>query len=190
MMAKTFWVSLFLISVLFCSCSDSSKGKRARVFNKTYTSSEKEVEKPSEEQKSNTFAQSGEDIAIPFRVEGGVKYVNVKVNGVGLEMIFDTGCSSTLISISEAKYLYEKGKLTEDDLLGTVKSQIADGSIVENRKVNLKEVIIDDKILCRNVTATVSNNIAAPLLLGNEVLDRTATITIDNESNNLYFKIK
>ena len=48
-----------------------------------------------------------------------------------VKMILDSGCSGTLISIAEAKYLYEKGCFTQDDILGTTQSQIADGSIVE-----------------------------------------------------------
>ena len=136
------------------------------------------------------YAQSGEEIVVPFRNENGVKYVSVKVNGVGFEMIFDTGCSGALISVAEANYLYQKGKLTQDDILGTAQAQIADGSVVENMIVNLKEVVINDQILCPNVKATVSSNINAPLLLGNEILDRLATIKIDNENETLNFKLK
>lgn len=136
------------------------------------------------------YAQSGDETVVPYRNDNGVKYVQVKVNGVGFEMIFDTGCSGALISIAEAKYLYEKGKLTQDDFRGTARSQIADGSVVENMVVNLKELVIDDKVLCPNVEATVSGNINAPLLLGNEILDRVAAITIDNQNQTLKFKIK
>lgn len=92
--------------------------------------------------------------------------------------------------LAEANYLYQKGKLAKEDLLGISKSQIADGSIVENMVVNLKEIVIDDQIVCPNVTATVSNNLNAPLLLGNEILNRLATITIDNDNNKLKFKLK
>jgi predicted aspartyl protease len=129
-------------------------------------------------------------ISVPFREDVGIKYVNVSVNGFGFEMIFDTGCSGTLISVAEANYLYEKGYLKADDYLGKSHSQIADGSIVENMVFNLKEVIIDGKIRCTDVTATVSSNSKAPLLLGNEVLNRVASYTIDNESKTINFKLK
>lgn len=142
-------------------------------------------------EEEETLATPSEDeIVVPFRNENGVKYVSVKVNGVGFEMIFDTGCSGALISVAEANYLYQKGKLTQEDIIGTAQSQIADGSVVENMVVNLKEVIINDQIICPNVQATVSASINAPLLLGNEILDRLATITIDNQSETLNFKLK
>lgn len=105
-------------------------------------------------------------------------------------MLFDTGCSSTLISIAEANYLYQKGVLTDDDILGNVQATIADGSVVNNTLVNLKELIIANKIICHNVKATVSENAYAPLLLGNEVLNRAASYTIDNEKGVIIFKLK
>lgn len=165
-------------------------------FAVVFSSCESEKKKPvyvdmdSSMSEEIMYAQSGDEIVVPFRNENGVKYVPVKVNGVGFEMIFDTGCSGTLISLAEADYLYKKGLLTRDDILGKTKSQIADGSIVENMVVNLEEVVIDDKIRCVNVQATVSNNIDAPLLLGNEVLDRLAIIAIDNENQTLNFILK
>ena len=132
---------------------------------------------------------------VPFREAGGVKFVHVKVNGVGWDMIFDTGCSGTLLSLSEARYLAEKGLLLREDIIGTTHSQIADGSIIENMVVNLRKVSIitseGGTIDCYNVNATVSNNIDAPLLLGNEVLDEVAyDYTIDNTRNIISFNVK
>ena len=105
-------------------------------------------------------------------------------------MIFDTGCSGTLISLAEASYLFLQDQLTIDDFQGVSRSMIADGSVVENMVVKLREVTIADKVVCPDVIATVSTNLNAPLLLGNEVLDRVATITIDNERKELKFKLK
>lgn len=131
-----------------------------------------------------------EIVPIPFIEKNGVKYINVSVNGFGFEMIFDTGCSGTLISVAEANYLYQKGYLTQDDIIGITKSQIADGSIVENMAINLKEVILDGKIRCTNVVATVSASSHAPLLLGNEILNRVAAYAVDNENHIINFKLK
>ncbi len=144
----------------------------------------------SDEQPEEVEVMAADEVLVPFRVENGVKYLNVTVNGVGLEMIFDTGCSGALISVAEANYLYQKGKLTDDDILGMAHSQIADGSVVENMVINLRELVIHDQIVCRDVQATVSGNINAPLLLGNAVLDRAATVTIDNERECLIFTAK
>ena len=171
-----------LIIVLLLSSCESKKAKP--VF---YDTSDSEL---TSMDLDVNYSNSGDVVTVPFREEGGIKFIKVSVNGVGLEMIFDTGCSSTLISLAEAEYLAKKGLLTKDDYLGNVQSYIADGSVSENMKFNLKEVVIDDKILCRDVVATVSANNNAPLLLGNEVLNRTVSYTIDNENNNIIFKLK
>ena len=77
-------------------------------------------------------------------------------------------------------YLYSKGLLSQEDVIGALDSQVADGRIVKNMVVNLKEVILGDQLVFHNVQASVSENMQAPLLLGNEVLNRVASYTIDN----------
>lgn len=176
---------LFLLFPLLVSCA---KEKKRPVYVDVSDIEEEQVDSSSISE--NNDKTGSDDVVVPFREKNGVKYVKVSVNGVGFDMIFDTGCSSTLLSIAEAKYLYEKGKLSDEDILGTANAQVADGSIVENMVVNLKEVVIDDQIACPNVQAVVSANINAPLLLGNEVLNRLATITIDNDNQTLNFKLK
>ena len=86
----------------------------------------------------------------------------------------------TLISMAEANYLYSKGLLSQEDVIGALDSQVADGRIVKSMVVNLKEVILGDQLVFHNVQASVSENMQAPLLLGNEVLNRVASYTIDN----------
>lgn len=180
-------IILVLFAYMIISCGEEKK-------KPVFYDSEIDIEidsidtrEPSHEYNEMSYSDI---ISIPFKEKGGVKYVNVSVNGFGFEMMFDTGCSGTLISVAEANYLYQKGYLTNEDILGTAQSQIADGSIVENMVINLKEVIIDGKILCTDVTATVSANNDAPLLLGNEVLNRVAAYAVDNQNKTINFKLK
>lgn len=174
---------LFFFIVLFSSCDEK---KKVPVWEGSPVSEDVTFVNSN----VTEFKVDSKTINVPFVEKGGVKYVNVKVNGLGFEMIFDTGCSLTLISVAEANYLYEKGYLTREDIIGTSHSQIADGSIVENMMINLKDVVIDDKIHCNNVTATVSNNAQGPLLLGNEILNRAAEYTVDNQNKTINFKLK
>ena len=116
--------------------------------------------------------------------------MKVEVNGMGVEMIFDTGASNTLISMAEARYLYEKGQLTADDILGKSSSRVASGDIVQNTVVRLREVVIGGRLRCENVIAIGSDNVGAPLLLGNEVLNRAAAPTIDNERQVVRFMLR
>lgn len=141
---------------------------------------------------NSSDGQDGDNglIIIPYRLDGGVKCIPVTVNGYTFDMIIDTGCSTNQISLAEAKYLYDKGAFTTDDILGQAQGQLADGSICINMVVNLKEVSIDSTLTFKNVKATVSDNLRAPLLLGNEILNRVASVTIDNEKNEIHFKRK
>ena len=166
--------NIMIMSALFgCLVLTACKSKpKQTYYDATFNDAEPDSNEAAGEATASFEDQPGEIISVPYEERGNVKYVDVSVNGFGFQMIFDTGCSGTLISVAEARYLYEKGYLTEDDFLGVTKSQIADGSIVENMVVNLKEVIIGNKILCKDVQATVSANNNAPLLLGNEVLNR------------------
>lgn len=134
-------------------------------------------------------------ISVPFEERGGVKYVDVTVNGLEFKMGFDSGSTDSQISIAEANYLYQKGRLEIGDTISTLSEYIvADGRIVENMVVNLNEVIIKGKngriVRCNNVRACVSANSNAPLILGNSVLDRVATYSVDNENKTINFKLK
>lgn len=182
------YYTLFLVAILFVACD--GKKKRPAFYD---SGANTEIDSLVYENNiCSDYEQmtDAEIVSIPFTEKNGVKYVKVSVNGFGFEMIFDTGCSGTLISVAEANYLYQKGYLTQDDIIGLTQSQIADGSIVENMVVNLKEVILDGKIRCTDVTATVSANNKAPLLLGNEVLNRVAAYAVDNENQTINFKLK
>ena len=132
-------------------------------------------------------------IDVPFKLESRVKYVQVKINGLSTDMVFDTGCSTTLISVLEAQQLVKRGLLSKDDFLGTTEAIIADGSVGEDAVFNIRTLELTDgnrTIVCRNVLTQVSSNAEAPVLLGNGVLDRVASYTIDNEAKVIRFKLK
>ena len=139
------------------------------------------------------YVGDSETIDVPFTVERGVKYITAKINGLSTDMIFDTGCSGVLISPLEVQQLIKRGLLSEEDFIGTSKAIIADGSVVEEAMIIIRTMELTDGkdiIVCNNVLTQVSSNIEAPVLLGNGVLDRTASFTIDNEQNVIKFKIK
>ena len=134
--------------------------------------------------------QKSDVISIKYEEMGGVKVIPVKINGITLSMIFDTGCSGIHMSLNELSLLAKNGVFTEDDIIGSQYSSIADGSIVENGVINIKEIVIGDSengIVLRNKEASVSNNLTAPILLGNEVLDELATIEVDNINKTINF---
>lgn len=106
-----------------------------------------------------------------------------------MSMIYDTGCSGVHLSLNELQTLFKNGKFSEDDIIGSNYSQIADGSIVENGLINLREVEIggEDGLVLHNVEATVALNQNAPILLGNDVLDELASVKVDNVNKTINF---
>lgn len=124
---------------------------------------------------------------LQMEIEGGVRYVWIEINGIKLRFIFDTGASSICISPAEATVLYRQGTLRKEDILDVEHFQDATGRISEGQKINLREVKIGDLIL-RDVTATIVDNVNAPLLLGQSVLERFGSIEINNENGEINFR--
>jgi clan AA aspartic protease (TIGR02281 family) len=116
-------------------------------------------------------------VKIQMQKDGGVYKVPCEVNGLRMKFIFDTGASDVCISLTEAAFMLENDYITEDDIIGNSQSKIADGSIVENTRIRLKEIKIGGLVL-RNVEAVVIHNFGAPLLLGQSAIQKLGTIQI------------
>lgn len=116
-------------------------------------------------------------IKIQMQEDGGVYKIPCEVNGLRMKFIFDTGATNVCISLTEATFMLENDYISKDDILGTSKSQIADGSIVENTRIRLKEIKIEDLVL-KDVEAVVTHNFGAPLLLGQSAIQKLGTIQI------------
>lgn len=161
-------IIVFLVMVLACS-SCNTKGKKPPV--------------------DLSGLNSVTDISIPYTELNGVKTIPVKLNGITMSMIYDTGCSGVHLSLNELQTLFKNGKFSEDDIIGSNYSQIADGSIVENGLINLREVEIggEDGLVLHNVEATVALNQNAPILLGNDILDELASVKVDNVNKTINF---
>ena len=112
--------------------------------------------------------------------EGGVYKIPCVVNGLRLKFIFDTGASNVCISLSEATLMLENGYLDKNDIVGVGKSQIADGSIINNTQIILREININGLIL-KDVEAIVINELKAPLLLGLTAIEQLGKIQIDGD---------
>lgn len=140
----------------------------------------------------NLEQQTSDVISIPYEEIGGVKTIPVKLNDITMNMIYDTGCSGIHLSLNEVQTLAKNGKLDKDDILDASYSTIADGSIVENGTINIRRIEIggENGIILENITASISLNQVAPILLGNAVLDELASVEVDNISKTINFKKK
>lgn len=168
-MAKYYLIFLGLLAIIFASC-----------------------DKKSNKPPYNLDQQDSEAICIPYEEVGGVKTIPVKLNGITMNMIYDTGCSGIHLSLNEVQTLAKNGKLEASDILDASYATIADGSIVENGTINIKRIEIggEDGIVLENKTASVALNQVAPILLGNAVLDELASVEVDNIAKTINFNKK
>ncbi|MBQ8424064.1 MAG: retroviral-like aspartic protease family protein [Coprobacter sp.] len=127
-------------------------------------------------------------VKIPYIDDGNntVK-LHVTINGMGVDMIYDTGASITTISLQEAQYLAKHGKLDEADILGVENFQIADGSSSQALIINLKQLVIGNKITISNTPASVILNQEAPLLLGGSAFKQFRQVAVDRAEKVIKF---
>lgn len=121
------------------------------------------------------------------RHSGGTFEIPCSVNGLDLNMLFDTGASDVTISSVEANFMFKNNYLSKDDIKGKNYYQIANGDLVEGTVITLKEVKVGDAVL-KNVDASVVKSQKAPLLLGESVLQKFGTYTVDNINSKLIIK--
>lgn len=119
-------------------------------------------------------------MVIEMTKDGGVYKVPCVVNGLRLKFIFDTGASQVCISEAQAIMMLENDYLSLDDITGTSQSQVADGRIVDNTKIILKEIVIGDKRLT-DVEAVVVHSQNAPLLLGQTAIEKLGKISLQGD---------
>ena len=121
------------------------------------------------------------------RHPGGTFEIPCDINGLPLQMIFDTGAADVTISSVEANFMLKNGYLSDKDIKGKRYYQVANGQISEGTIITLREVKVGDAVL-HNVDASVVKSQQAPLLLGQSAMERFGTITIDNQDNKLIIK--
>lgn len=121
------------------------------------------------------------------KMYGGTYEIPCSVNGLPLKMIFDTGASDVTISSVEASFMLKNGYLSDSDVKGKKHYMTASGDIHEGTILRLKEVKLGDAVL-KNIEASVVHSQKAPLLLGQSVLEKFGTITIDNVNSKLLIK--
>lgn len=121
------------------------------------------------------------------KLRSGVYEIPCTINGLQLKFIFDTGASDVSISSVEAAFMLKNGYLKDKDIVGKAYYSTATGEIHEGTKVILREIKMGDAIL-RDVEASVTHSQQAPLLLGQSVMERFGTITIDNTTSKLTIK--
>lgn len=120
-------------------------------------------------------------VTIQMEKVGGTFRIPCSINGAKMKMVFDTGASNVSLSLNMAKYLLENDYLSYDDILGSAKTSVADGRIVDNTIINIKDIEISG-IHLKNIEALITETLDAPLLLGQSALQKLGSITINGNT--------
>lgn len=122
---------------------------------------------------------------IPYKLHNGGTYeVATKVNGLPLNMLFDTGATDITISRTEVDFMLKNGFLTERDFVGKAIYNMANGVSEESKTIMLRRLEIGGLVLT-NVFASIVENREAEMLIGQSAMQNFATITIDNKKQEI-----
>lgn len=169
-----------LLSQLISCTSDKSDGLilQKKLTNRTKNAGNNSffVETKTEKAEIKTI--------LKLKRNGGIYIIPCKVNGVDFDFFFDTGASDVTISLNAANKLYNLGQLSSSDIIGRELYQVADGNLSEGAIIVLKEIKID-KIILKNVKASIVLNGDAPLLLGQTALEKLGKFSFDYSNNEL-----
>lgn len=117
----------------------------------------------------------------------GTFLVNVTFKSLSIPFVLDSGAAEISISANVEKQLIQNGTITKNDYLPDGLYKLADGRIVSQKRVMLKNVTVG-QFTVKNVSASVGGE-ETLLLLGKSFLDKFANWSIDNSTNTLELKI-
>lgn len=112
--------------------------------------------------------------------EGGVYKVPVRINEViTLNFIIDSGASTVQIPADVALTLLRAGTISSSDFLPGKRFRLADGSTVTSEMFRIRQLSIGG-FQIDNVEASLAS-VEGPLLLGQSLLSRFPSWTLDNQ---------
>jgi predicted aspartyl protease len=124
---------------------------------------------------------------IPLSENNGVFSLNVTIGGKVLsKFILDSGAGECNISSDLEKKLIANGLIKNSDYLNNGLYKLADGSIVENRRIKLSKMRIGNKTISNVIVSVGSSD--SPNLLGQTFLSKLDQWSIDNSKNVLIIK--
>jgi len=137
--------------------------------------------------KNISASQDNKVLHIPLRKHGKTYLITIKFGKLTKTYVLDSGASDMSIDEETVNYFENSNQLKIENRLTNAKYQLADGSVVELKRVRVPSFLIND-ILIKNVDATIVQN-GKPLLLGKSFLDSFKSWKIDNETQTLVIEL-
>ena len=120
-----------------------------------------------------------------YKSNGNIYEIVTEINKVlKISFIFDSGASEVSITPDVALTLIRTGTIDSNDWLEGATYKFADGSVAKSTRFRIKSLRIGNYLL-KNVSASISNSLEAPMLLGQNAISQLGKITIDYKSHTL-----
>ena len=134
------------------------------------------------------MAEESYSVPLTESYSGG-RYIRANIDGIEVNFIFDTGCSSLFINQSVFNELLRRGIVKRKDLSKANEAELANGQSHAVRHFNIKRMQIGDCVL-HDIQASVGigDQPNATCLFGQAVLERFAYYSI--AGNKIYFEPK
>jgi predicted aspartyl protease len=114
-----------------------------------------------------------------------VYHVRVSINdSLYFDAIVDSGASDLVIPNDIVRTLMRAEFIKQSDFIGSRTTRVADGREIPSQEFRVRSLRLGDTVIGDVVASTVSEN-AKSILLGQSVLSRFKTVTIDNERSAL-----
>jgi aspartyl protease family protein len=147
-------------------------------------------EKINETKKEGFISDNSSNTLKLIKTSSGLIEIPIVLNDVlRINFIFDSGASEVSLSPDVALTLMRTGTIEESDWLPSQTYTFADGSTAKSKRFLIKKLIIGNQVLT-NIEASISKSIDAPMLIGQNVMNKLGSITIDYENQLLIIKTK
>lgn len=145
---------------------------------------------PHETIKSSIILENASNAIKIIKTQSGLIEVPVVLNDVlKINFIFDSGASEVSLSPDVALTLMKTGTIFESDWLPSQTYTFADGSKAKSKRFLINKLVIGNQTLT-NIEASISNSIEAPMLIGQNVMQKLGSVTIDYDNLLLIIRTK
>jgi aspartyl protease family protein len=139
-------------------------------------------ETPPQTKKADVVSINASNTIKIIKTESGLIEIPIVLNDVlRINFIFDSGASEVSLSPDVALTLMRTGTISESDWLPDQIYTFADGSKAKSKRFVIRRLIIGNQTLT-NIEASISKSIEAPMLIGQNVMQKLGSITIDYEN--------
>lgn len=135
----------------------------------------------------NVAKANDKHLEIPLIKSGKTYLVTLKFGNLVKTYILDSGASDMSVDEETFQYFDNSNQLKIENRLTDAKYQLADGSMVQLKRIRIPAFSIND-IIVKNIDATIVQN-GKPLLLGKSFLDSFKSWKIDNEAQKLVVEL-